>query len=232
MFETTDIRRTLHDAFEAEARRTGLSRIVVEDPLAGPLTMRMFRIGVSVLARKIAAISAPGETVGVMLPNANGAVVTFMALQAAGRVAAMLNFTAGPINLIGACHAGEIRLVLTSRAFVEKAELGAVVEALGRVVRIVWLEDVRASATRQDKLLAALTAGRALRQARAGRSGGGAVHLGHRGRAQGRGVVARQHPRQLRPGRRPLRPQDFRHLLQPAADVPRLRADRRDACSG
>ncbi len=51
--------------------------------------------------------------------------------------------------------------MLTSRAFVEKAELGAVVEALGRVVRIVWLEDVRASATRQDKLFAALTAGRA-----------------------------------------------------------------------
>ena len=58
--------------------------------------MRMFRIGVGVLARKIAAMSAPGETVGLMLPNANGAVVTFMALQAAGRVAAMLNFTAGP----------------------------------------------------------------------------------------------------------------------------------------
>ncbi len=107
VFETTDIRRTLHDAFEAEARRTGLSRIVVEDPLAGPLTMRMFRIGVSVLARKIAAISAPGETVGLMLPNANGAAVTFMALQAAGRVAAMLNFTAGPINLDRRLPGGE-----------------------------------------------------------------------------------------------------------------------------
>ena len=74
--------------------------------------------------------------------------------------------------------------------------------------------------------------GSALRQARAGRSGGGAVHVRHRGRAQGRRVVARQHSRQLRPGRRPLRSQDFRHLLQPAADVPRLRPDRRDACSG
>ena len=34
------------------------------------LTLRAFRIGVGVLARKIAAISAPGETIGVMLPNA------------------------------------------------------------------------------------------------------------------------------------------------------------------
>ena len=161
VFETTDIRRTLHAAFEAQARRNGLSRSVVEDPLAGALTMRMFRIGVGVLARKIVQISAAGETIGLMLPNANGAVVTFMALQATGRVAAMLNFTAGPANLVGACHLAQIRLVLTSRAFVEKAELADVVEAISHVARIVWLEDVRASATRRDKLVAALTAGRA-----------------------------------------------------------------------
>ncbi len=162
VFETTDIRRTLHAAFEEQARRHGLKRIVVEDPLAGALTMRMFRIGVALLARKIAALTAPGETVGLMLPNANAMAVTFMALQASGRVAAMLNFTAGPVNLLGACQAAEIRLVLTSRAFIEKAELGALVEALAKVVQIVWLEDVRAGATRKDKLVAALTAGRAL----------------------------------------------------------------------
>ncbi|RBP06421.1 acyl-[acyl-carrier-protein]-phospholipid O-acyltransferase/long-chain-fatty-acid--[acyl-carrier-protein] ligase [Roseiarcus fermentans] len=162
VFETTDIRRTLHAAFEAQVRRTGVKRIVVEDPLAGPMTVRMFRIGIAVLARKIAALSAPGETVGLMLPNANGAVVTFMALQAAGRVAALLNFTAGPANLVSACRTAEIRLVLTSRAFVEKADLGPVIEAIAEVARIVWLEDVRAGATARDKLTAALTAGRAL----------------------------------------------------------------------
>ena len=32
----------------------------------------MFRIGVGVLARKIAELSVPGEVVGLMLPNANG----------------------------------------------------------------------------------------------------------------------------------------------------------------
>ncbi len=121
----------------------------------------MFRIGVGVLARKVAEISAPGEVVGLMLPNANGSAVTFMALQAAGRVPAMLNFTAGANNLVAACQTARIALVLTSRAFVERAELGEVVEALSAVVRLVWLEDVRESATRADKLRAALTAGRA-----------------------------------------------------------------------
>ena len=95
LFVTFDIRRTLFAAFEESAKARGLSRAVVEDPLSGALTLRMFRIGVGVLARKIAALSRPGETIGVLLPNANGAAVTFMALQAAGRVPAMLNFTSG-----------------------------------------------------------------------------------------------------------------------------------------
>ena len=77
-----------------------------------------------------------------MLPNANGAAVAFMALQSAGRVPAMLNFTAGHTTSFGACDGRRIRLVLTSRAFVEKGRARPVVEALGRVARIVWLEDV------------------------------------------------------------------------------------------
>ena len=53
-----------------------------------------------------------------------------MALQAAGRVPAMLNFTAGPHNLVAACQTARAALVLTSRSFVEKADLAKVVEAI------------------------------------------------------------------------------------------------------
>jgi acyl-[acyl-carrier-protein]-phospholipid O-acyltransferase / long-chain-fatty-acid--[acyl-carrier-protein] ligase len=162
IFRTSNIRRTLVEAFEGSAKTRGLSRVAVEDPLSGALSLRMFRVGVGVLARKIAEISAPGEIVGLMLPNANGAAVTFMALHAAGRVPAMLNFTAGARNLVAACETASIGLVLTSRAFVHKANLAPVVEAISTVARIVWLEDIRESATTKDKVRAALTAGRAL----------------------------------------------------------------------
>jgi acyl-[acyl-carrier-protein]-phospholipid O-acyltransferase / long-chain-fatty-acid--[acyl-carrier-protein] ligase len=159
LFLTFDIRRTLHAAFEESAKARGLSREAVEDPLSGALTLRMFRVGVGVLARKIAAISQPGETIGVMLPNANGAAVTFMALQAAGRVPAMLNFTSGAHNLLAACEEARIRLVLTSRAFVDKANLQPEIDAIGEHARLVWLEESRAAATTLDKLRAALSAG-------------------------------------------------------------------------
>jgi acyl-[acyl-carrier-protein]-phospholipid O-acyltransferase/long-chain-fatty-acid--[acyl-carrier-protein] ligase len=158
-FLTFDIRRTLHAAFEASARARGLSRAAVEDPLSGVMSLRMFRIAVAVLARKIAALSEPGETIGVMLPNANGAALTFMALQAAGRVPAMLNFTSGAHNLIAACEETRVRLVLTPRAFVQKGKLQPEVEAIEAHARIIWLEDVQARATPLDKLRAAFSAG-------------------------------------------------------------------------
>ncbi len=47
-----------------------------------------------------------GENVGVLLPNANGVVVTFFALQSLGRVPAMLNFTAGPQACSSALQGG------------------------------------------------------------------------------------------------------------------------------
>ena len=158
-FLAFDIRRTLHAAFEEQAKARGLWRAAVEDPLTGAMSLRMFRIAVGVLARKIAALSEPGETIGVMLPNANGAALTFMALQAAGRVPAMLNFTSGAHNLAAACEETRIRLVLTSRAFVQKGKLQPEIEAIEARARIVWLEEMRASATTVDKLRAALEPG-------------------------------------------------------------------------
>ena len=190
--------------------------------------MRMFRIGVAVLARKIAAMSAPGETIGLMLPNANGAAVTFMALQAAGRVAAMLNFTAGPANLVAACRRRDPAGPDLARLRREGPISAPLVEAIGEVARIVWLEDVRASATRLDKLVAALTAGRAHCVARPGRSGRRSCSP-RAPRACRRASCCRTptfSPTVAQIDAR-LRPQAHRHLLQPAADLPRLRPDGR-----
>ncbi len=162
VFETANIRQTLHRAFEETARSARRSQIVLQDPLSGPMSMGKFRIGVRALAMKLAADASEGETVGLMLPNANGAAVAFMALQAAGRVPAMLNYTAGAQNLASACATAKIGLVVSSRAFVEKGRLQPAVEAIATVARIVWLEDIAASVTTADRLRAALAAGRPL----------------------------------------------------------------------
>jgi acyl-[acyl-carrier-protein]-phospholipid O-acyltransferase/long-chain-fatty-acid--[acyl-carrier-protein] ligase len=68
----------------------------------------------------------------------------------------MINFTAGAANILSACKAAEVRTVLTSRAFVEQAKLGPVVEEIGKSVNIVWLDDLRKTVGLKDKLLGLL----------------------------------------------------------------------------
>jgi acyl-[acyl-carrier-protein]-phospholipid O-acyltransferase/long-chain-fatty-acid--[acyl-carrier-protein] ligase len=74
----------------------------------------------------------------------------------------MLNFTSGAHNLAAACEETRIRLVLTSRAFVDKGKLQPEIDAIQAHARVVWLDDMRASATTMDKLSATLGAGKAL----------------------------------------------------------------------
>jgi acyl-[acyl-carrier-protein]-phospholipid O-acyltransferase/long-chain-fatty-acid--[acyl-carrier-protein] ligase len=93
-----------------------------------------------------------------MLPTSNGAVVTLLALMSGGRVPAMLNFTSGAANILGACRAAEIDTVVTARAFVEKARLEKLIAQIEQHVHIVYLEDVRKTVSFGDKLRGALRA--------------------------------------------------------------------------
>ena len=165
---SNDLERGLFLAFRDAADRYGKAGAVLEDALGGKLTYKQMLIGARVLGARFAAISQPGEALGVMLPNANAAIVTFLALQSAGRVAAMLNYTAGPAALVSALSTAKIRTVLASRAFVEKASLEAQIAAIEKAgVTIIWLEELRESVTRKEKALAFLNWRRPLRVAQA-----------------------------------------------------------------
>src|SRR5436853_3959553 len=109
-------------------------------------------LGANVLGRKLMPLASEGKALGVMLPNANGAVVTILGVMSAGRVPAMINFTAGAANILAACKAAEVGTIVTSRAFVEKGKLDAVVAQFANALTIVYLEDVRKTITSDDKL--------------------------------------------------------------------------------
>jgi acyl-[acyl-carrier-protein]-phospholipid O-acyltransferase/long-chain-fatty-acid--[acyl-carrier-protein] ligase len=79
-------------------------------------------------------------------------VALFMGLSAFRRVPAMLNYTAGVDGMQAACTVAQLRLVITSRAFVEQAKLADALAALQGLVRIVYLEDLREQMTFSDKL--------------------------------------------------------------------------------
>src|SRR5262249_17758549 len=75
---------------------------------------------------------------------------------------AMMNFTAGPANILAACKAAEVRTVVTSRTFIEKGKLEDLVTALAAEVEIAYLEDMRKTVTTVDRLRGLLHAKRPL----------------------------------------------------------------------
>jgi acyl-[acyl-carrier-protein]-phospholipid O-acyltransferase / long-chain-fatty-acid--[acyl-carrier-protein] ligase len=107
-------------------------------------------------------LALEGRPLGVMLPTSNGGVVTVLAVMSAGRVPAMINFSAGAANILGACRAAEVDTILTSRAFVEKGRLGNLVAQLEKSVRVVYLEDVRKTIGTSDKIRGLFKAGKPL----------------------------------------------------------------------
>ena len=111
------------------------------------LSYRKLLMGARILGEKLMPLAPEGKPIGLMLPNANGAAVTLMALMSAGRVPAMINFTAGVTNVLAACRAAKVDTILTSRAFIEKGRLDALIAGLQKEIKIVYLDDIRPTIT-------------------------------------------------------------------------------------
>ena len=151
MFQTSGYRTTLFDELRRAAHDHGLDTNILEDVNRKPLTYRKILLGAHVLGRRLAAGTAPGESVALLLPNVAATGVAFFGLQATGRVPAMLNFTAGPANIAAACDVAQVKKVVTSRKFVEQGRLEPVIAALANR-DVAYLEDVRKQIGLADKL--------------------------------------------------------------------------------
>jgi acyl-[acyl-carrier-protein]-phospholipid O-acyltransferase/long-chain-fatty-acid--[acyl-carrier-protein] ligase len=159
MFATSNYRRTLFDALLDARRVHGSSHVVAEDIERRPLTYRQFITRSFILGDLMGRETARGEIVGLMLPNALAAVVGFFALQARGRIPAMLNFTMGAQSTVAACEAARIRRVYTSRRFVLMGKLERLVERLSAAgIDVVYLEDLRENVSLVTKLKALIAA--------------------------------------------------------------------------
>lgn len=160
-FDAAAARISLFSALLDTVRRHGKHRVALEDPERQPITYGRLVLGSLVLGRKLIENTAPGERVGVLLPNVQGLAVTVFGLSAFGRVPALLNFTAGIKNLRAAADVGGLKTIVTAKRFVDQAKLDDVVTALGEGRRIVYLEDIRKTLTSLDKLRGAFDSLRA-----------------------------------------------------------------------
>ena len=120
------------------------------------LTYGDIRRAAFALSTPIRDVTAKRESIGILLPTGAGAVIALLSIQAAGRVPAMLNFTAGVKNIKAAMETAQVKKVITAHKFIELGELSPLVEALGENVEFLYLEDMREALNVKAKLRAVL----------------------------------------------------------------------------
>jgi acyl-[acyl-carrier-protein]-phospholipid O-acyltransferase/long-chain-fatty-acid--[acyl-carrier-protein] ligase len=150
-------RTILFEGLLEAARRHGAAKPVLEDarePAKSYAELIKSAVGAARIASKVAA---EGEIFGVLLPNLSGTAALVLGAGAAGRIPAMLNYSAGPQGIAWACQAASIRRVITSRRFVETIKLD-VTDPLLAAITFLYIEDLRAQLTLGDKLWLALWA--------------------------------------------------------------------------
>jgi len=121
------------------------------DSTGQALTYGQSLIATLAFSRAIRRLTPDQEMVGLMLPASVGGALANIATLAAGRIPVNLNFTAGGDSIAVAIERCRIRTIITSRTFLDKAGIAA-------TPAMVFLEDIRKSVTRIDKLTALLHA--------------------------------------------------------------------------
>lgn len=155
MFESSQHPVTLLQALCDARRIHGGNHVVVEDQARQPRTYAQLISRSFVLSRALARATraAPAPRLGLLLPNTVATVTSFFAVQVLGRAAAMLNYSASPAQVVSACHAAQLRHVVTSRKFIAMAKLEPLLAALlATGVIPLYLEDMQATIGFGDKI--------------------------------------------------------------------------------
>ena len=151
MLVATRPQRTLFEAFLDGRKTFGAQYKLVEDiRLVEESYGSLLRMALA-LARVTRRLTAPGEIVGVLTPNAAPTLGLVLGLSLGRRVPAMLNYTAGADGMRAACTAAGIRTIVASRGFVDKARLAPVLAQLDGI-SILYLEDFKRHIGPLDKL--------------------------------------------------------------------------------
>ncbi|MDR1514523.1 MAG: AMP-binding protein [Synergistaceae bacterium] len=120
----------------------GAKRVMAMEPDGSKIDWNGFITRIFLLERVIGKISKEGELVGIMLPNSLMTLASIIGCQHAGRTPAMLNYSMGARSLIAACDIAKVRMMITSRRFVEEGKFAPLVSALESAgIAPVYLED-------------------------------------------------------------------------------------------
>ncbi|MDR4479393.1 MAG: acyl-[ACP]--phospholipid O-acyltransferase [Nitrospira sp.] len=145
-------RRPLHQAFISTMRRHPF-RLAMADATKPHVSALQALIGAIGLARALKLHWQGQPHVGLLLPPTVAGALTTVAATLAGRTCVNLNYTVGKAGLEAAVRQAQLRTIVTSRKFVDKAQL-----ELPEGPTILWLEDIGAAIGTREKAMAAALA--------------------------------------------------------------------------
>lgn len=151
-----NMRRTVLQAFLAASKTYGKTTEILTDGDGKRFTYAEISRAAFALSVPIKRLTDAEERIGIMLPTGAGAIISLLSIHAAGRVPAMLNFTAGIANLKAAIDTAPLKTIVTARKFIEIAELHDLMEALSGAATIIYLEDLKDQIGTGGKLRAVL----------------------------------------------------------------------------
>jgi acyl-[acyl-carrier-protein]-phospholipid O-acyltransferase/long-chain-fatty-acid--[acyl-carrier-protein] ligase len=131
--------------------KTNPKKVIIED-LTTSLTYGKLLLSVNVLSKKLKEELKDETRIGIYLPNVVGQAVVLFSLFKNEQEPCLLNFSMGTSSLIDCIETASLKTVLTSRKFIEMAELGSVVEEMEKRVQVIYLEDLKANITLTQKL--------------------------------------------------------------------------------
>lgn len=140
--------RTIPEVFLNNCDRMG-SAVACADIRSGVLTYKQLKMRALLLSELIAKM--PGETIGIMLPASVAAYVLIFAVQLAGKLPMMINWTIGPRHLESVAKLSQVKTVLTAWSFIDKLEN---VDLTPIEDQLLMLEDLRRDISFKSKIRA------------------------------------------------------------------------------
>lgn len=150
-----DRHTTLPQALADTTSIFGARRHAIADPMGTTLSYGKIALGADALSRVLRRQMQPRAPLGVLLPTSAGMSVVLTALWRLGIAPAMMNPTLGHGPALQALGVAGVSTVLSSRAMVEQAKLeGMVAHFEAHGIAMLWVEDIKASVTKGDKIRA------------------------------------------------------------------------------
>jgi acyl-[acyl-carrier-protein]-phospholipid O-acyltransferase / long-chain-fatty-acid--[acyl-carrier-protein] ligase len=132
-----------------ETARRRPSAVALEDITNRKLSYRRLLAATAALAARWDSLlpTDGGGRVGVLLPNTNALPVTLLSLWSVNKTPAIFNFSSGVPTMLACAQLAEVKQVITSRLFLERAKLN-LQPMRDAGLEFIYLEDVRAGISR------------------------------------------------------------------------------------